>query len=172
MCPVPVITRGESWLLAAASAVLVAGVVAVLADPFSDEPGTPGALPSASPTLVPSSSPSPTATAPVLVVSGVRISTNARGSHQLVVRARVSAGASATLLVGDRSYPLQLHSGEVTGTVPVTCGSAVPELQLVVTTAAGDDLSRSLGRPAAAFAEACAAPLPGGPVPTSSPRGS
>ena len=77
----------------------------------------------------------------------------------------MSTGSSAVLLVGGRSYPMRLSAGEVTGAVPVTCGAAVPALVLVVTTADGEQ-SQPLGQPTAAFAEACATPRPGGPIPT------
>jgi hypothetical protein len=167
MCPVARLGRAEWLLLAAASTVLVAGLVSV---PFLyDDSGPSSSAPAPTPTVAPS--PSPTVVR--LSVSQVRITTYARGSHQLVVRARVSTGASASLLVGGRSYPMHLTDGDVTGTVRVACGGPVPALTLVVTTGQGATLSASLGRPTGAFAEACATPRPGAPVPTNSPsRGS
>jgi hypothetical protein len=70
--------------------------------------------------------------------------------------------------LGSGTFPLHVVDGEVTGTVPVTCAGPAPELVLAVTTADGTELTAVLGRPATAFAEACAAPAPGGPVPNPS----
>ncbi|MFN2538227.1 MAG: hypothetical protein ABR549_08750 [Mycobacteriales bacterium] len=158
------VSRAEAWLLATAGLVLGCGVLSV---PFLDDGSAPPSSGAA-----PSPVPSPTRSAVPLTVSEVRITTYSRGSHQLAVRALVSTGTSAALHVGARSYPLRLVDREVTGTVPITCGPPVPELQLVVRTGAGPVLIQSLGRPTAAVAEACAAPLPGTPAPTASPRGS
>jgi hypothetical protein len=164
MCPVAGLSKAEALLVAAASSVLVAAVATV---PFLyDDSGPSSSAPA------PTAAPSPTASPVVLAVSQVRVTTYARGSHQLVVRARVSTGASAALLVGGTSYPLHLVAGEASGTVPVTCGGAVPELTLVVQTADGVRLTASLGRPTGPFAQACATPRPGAPVPTGTPLSS
>jgi hypothetical protein len=182
MCPVITVQRNEAWLLAAASVVLVAGLVTV---PFlygdtdrSSSGGPPTSGPTPSPPPSPSSSPSvATSGSPgALQVSGVRVTTYSRGSHQLAVRATVTAGGSAivraVVQVGDRTFPMKVVDGEVTGTVLLTCSGPVPELVLAVTTANGSELTASLGRPAAAAAEACATPRPGAPVPTATPLGS
>lgn len=167
MSPVSGLSRAEGWLLAAASLVLVSGVATV---PFlDDDSGPSSAAPAPSPTGTPA--PSPTAPA-VLVVSQLRITTYARGSHQLVVRAHVSTGVAASLEVDGRGHPLHLLAGDVTGTVPITCGGPVPELTLLVRTADGSTLSSSLGRPVTTAAEACATPRPGAPVPTGTPLSS
>jgi nucleoid-associated protein YgaU len=176
MCAVIIVRRSEAWLLAAASVVLVAGLVTV---PFlygDTDRSSSGGPPPAGPTPSPSPSPAPPDT---LRVSGVRVTTYSRGSHQLVVRATVGAGTSvvqavvqAVVQLGDRAFAMKVVDGEVTGTVLLTCSGPVPELVLAVTTANGSELTASLGRPAAAAAEACAAPRPGAPVPTSSPGGS
>jgi hypothetical protein len=167
------VQRGEAWLLLAASTVLLAGIVSAVAFVVGDDVSSPGAVPSGAPSLQPpsSASPSPSA-APALTVSGVRITTYSRGSHQLVVRVRVNAGTAAAVEVDGRSYPLQLVDGEATGTVPLRCDGSVPELVLVVTSATGEQQRTSLGRPAAAVAAACGTPLRGGPVPSGTPRGS
>jgi hypothetical protein len=180
MCPVITVQRNEAWLLAAASVVLVAGLVTV---PFlygdtdrssSGGPPTSGPTPSRPPSPAPSVATS--ASPGALQLSGVRVTTYSRGSHQLAVRATVTAGGSAivraVVQVGDRTFPMKVVDGEVTGTVLLTCSGPVPALVLAVTTANGAELTASLGRPAAAAAEACAAPRPGAPVPTATPLGS
>lgn len=160
----PGLTRAERWLLATASLVLAGGMVSVALR--YDDSGPFVSTPAPRPTVTPSPSPAP------LRVSQLRITTYSRGSHQLVVRARVSTGGSAAVLVADRRFALHLLDGEVTGTVPVVCGAPVPVLVLVVRTADGATVTTSLGRPAGPFADACAARRPGAPLPTSSPRGS
>ena len=160
------LSKAETLLLAAASSALIAGVAAV---PFLyDDSGPPSSAPAPSPTVTPAASP-PVA---LLSVSQVRITTYARGSHQLVVRARVSTGESASLLVDGTSAPLHLVGGEASGTVPVVCNGVVPELTLVVLTDEGVRLTASLGRPSGPVAEACAIPHPGAPVPTGTPLAS
>ena len=167
MSPVARLSNAETLLLVAASSVLLVAVATV---PFLyDDSGPSSSAPAPTATVTPS----PTPSVVRLSVSQVRITTYARGSHQLVVRALVSTGASASLLVDGKGFPMHLTDGEVTGTVPVTCGSGVPELTLLVSNGQGSTMTASLGRPSGPFAEACATPRPGAPVPTRSPsRGS
>jgi hypothetical protein len=174
MSPVTGLSRTEGGLLVAIVGLLAAAGVSI---PIVDDgpPRDPaGAFPTPLPSAIPTPMPTPSPTPEVLMVSGQRITTYARGSRQLVVRATVSTGVSAVVRLGSGTFPLHVVDGEVTGTVPVTCAAPVPELVLAVTTAGGTELTAVLGRPAAAFAEACAAPAPGGPVPnpSGSSRGS
>jgi hypothetical protein len=172
MSPVAALSRTEVGLLVAIVGLLAAAGVSIPVVDDGDPRDPPGSPSGALPTPPPSATPTPTPE--VLVVSGQRITTYARGSRQLVVRATVSTGASAVVRLGSATFPLHVVDGEVTGTVPVACAAPVPELVLAVTTAGGTELTAPLGRPTAAFAEACAAPAPGGPVPnpSGSSRGS
>lgn len=176
------VRRGEAWLLVAASAVLVAAVVSVpllhdggargTAGSVPPLPRTTGPTPAATPAPTASGTPAPSAAA-APPVSGVRITTYSRGSHQLVVRVRVGPAAAAALVqVAGEAFPLELVDGEAAGTLALSCDGTVPELLLVVTTAAGAEVVTSLGRPAAAVAAACGSPLPVGAVPTGTSRGS
>jgi hypothetical protein len=106
-------------------------------------------------------------------VTSQRIATYARGSHQLVVTVQVKGAQAATLQLAGHSYPLRLVGGEASGTVPVSCSGAAPDLTLLLTGADGATVPIPLGTPTDAFVTACAAPLPGAPVPSNSPsRGS
>ncbi len=156
--------RVEGWLLAAIGAVLTSAVVSV---PYvrDDKPGRT--------TREPAPTSSPSSTLPPLVVSGARITTYAQGSKQLTISVTVMGGRDPVLRVGSQLLVLRQTGAEVSGTVPVTCGGAVPELVLEVTDAAGDVQTRSLGTPRAQWAAACATPQTGPvPHPTSSSRGS
>ncbi|MCU1600257.1 MAG: hypothetical protein JWO22_966 [Frankiales bacterium] len=156
--------RVEGWLLAAIGAVLVSAVVSA-AFVGDDEPGRAASGPS------PSGTPSPTT--PALTVTAIRVTTYASGSHQLVVRATITGGRDPVLKVGSRLVVLSQVGAEVTGTIPVSCAGAIPELVLELTDSAGDVQTRSLGVPRTAWARACATPATGpAPQPTSSSRGS
>ena len=159
-----VLSRGEGWVLAAASAVLVAALVSapLLDDHAGSSPSQAGRTPAPSPTPA------------ALVVSGLRITTYSRGSHELVVRLLVSTGDAASVRADGRDLALHLQGGEVSGRLPVDCSRPAPQLVLVVV-AGGQQLTMPLGRPTAAFAAACGSPRPTrptGPVPSSTPVGS
>ena len=171
-------TRAETVLLATASAVLLGGVVAALTveRDGQDAPGAvPGASPSTGPSISPSASPtsSPTSSstrAPVSV-GQVRTGSYARGSHSVVVTVHVTGVVGAALQDGDRTVPLRVVGSTASGTVPVDCSGPVPTWTLALTATDGTVTTAPVPAPVAAFAEACAAPQPAGPLPTAT-RGS
>jgi hypothetical protein len=164
-------TRAEGVLLAAAAAVLLGGVVGALTvNPDGDGAGTAGPVPhlSASPSASASEAPTPAATPSA---GQVQVGSLARGSHSLVVTAHVTGATAVDLRDGDRTVPLHLVGSTASGTVPVDCAAGVPSWTLELTAADGSVTTLPVPAPTGAFAQACAEPLPAGPVPAST-RGS
>ena len=160
-------TRAEAVLLGAVLAVLAGGVVAAVVEQ-PDGRAAPGAVPGPSPLPGATTSPTPSA-APVPRVADVRTGSFARGSHAVVVTAHVTGTTAASLQDGRREVPLSLVGATASGTVPVDCAGPVPSWALRLTGADGQVTVLPVPSPVAAFAEACAAPLPAGPAPTATP---
>ena len=168
--------KAEAVLLASATAVFLGGVVAALLVGPDEEGPREGVPPLPVPTVTASStasstasvSPSASAGPAIPTLGPTRATSLARGSHAVVVTVHVSGATAVVLLDGARRVPLRLVGSTASATVAVDCAGAPPAWRVELTAADGTVTTAALPSPARAYAQACAAPLPAGPVPTAS----